>query len=155
MESERFSIRARVVRREGKCKFGTRPQTVSTSSGQVAKSFRQNPNYVYGPSDNEVPSNLNLGGYLLNKFFEHEDQKIDSDSYEVLHYCGKGFRLDVLECMEIIRYNSMGSIINEQEHANATRRLPQHAHYASPLCSRDTWTHGLRNSPKHVELNSV
>ncbi|XP_073964929.1 luciferin 4-monooxygenase-like [Choristoneura fumiferana] len=36
----------------------------------------KNPNYVYGPSDNEVPSNLNLGGYLLNKFFEHEDQKI-------------------------------------------------------------------------------
>ncbi|KAI8435195.1 hypothetical protein MSG28_003552 [Choristoneura fumiferana] len=53
---------------------------------------------------------------------DHKETKVlkvenvlrDSDSYEVLHYCGKGFRLDVLECMEIIRYNSKGSIINEQ-----------------------------------------
>ncbi|KAI8434484.1 hypothetical protein MSG28_012499 [Choristoneura fumiferana] len=37
---------------------------------------------------------------------------------------------------------------------HATRRLPQHAHYAPPLV-REEEGEGLRNSPKHVELNSL
>ncbi|KAI8423592.1 hypothetical protein MSG28_012671 [Choristoneura fumiferana] len=60
---------------------------------------------------------------------------------------------------------SSSSARNDIIYEHATRRLPQHAHYAPPLCSHDCPTKltpahnyphlGLRNSPKHVELNSV
>ncbi|KAI8425314.1 hypothetical protein MSG28_007086 [Choristoneura fumiferana] len=69
--------------------------------GQTGRSFNARFKEHVSAYRNEHPDKSNFAKHLL----ELNHSLSDSDSYEVLHYCGKGFRLDVLECMEIIRYN--------------------------------------------------
>lgn len=78
--------------------------------GQTGRSFTTRCKEHVSAYRNNHPERSNFAKHLLD--FNHS--LLGSDSYEILHFCGKGLRLDVLEQLEIIRHNSSGGIINEQ-----------------------------------------
>lgn len=78
--------------------------------GQTGRSFNTRYKEHVACYRHNHPDKSNFAKHLL----ECSHSLHDNHSFDVLHICGKGLRLSVLEQLEIIRYKNKGTIVNEQ-----------------------------------------
>jgi hypothetical protein len=78
--------------------------------GQTGRSFNTRYKEHVASYRHNHPDKSNFAKHLL----ENNHALSDNHSFNILHVCGKGLRLSVLEQLEINRYNNRGVIINEQ-----------------------------------------
>lgn len=87
--------------------------------GQTGRSFNTRYKEHVACFRHNHPDKSNFAKHLL----ENDHNLRDGNSFDILHVCGKGLRLSVLEQMEIVRYKNRGIIINEQLDVTASPLL--------------------------------